>query len=53
MDNEDDVWVMGIPFFRSFNVLLDYHEGKIGFKGEDIINYSKEYEKWKDRKSVV
>lgn len=49
MDNEDDVWVMGIPFFRSFNVLLDYHEGKIGFKGEDIINYSKEYEKWNEQ----
>ena len=46
MDDGEDVWVMGIPFFRAFNVLLDYHEGKIGFKGEDIINYSQEYQEW-------
>ena len=49
MDDDEDVWVMGIPFFRAFNVLLDYHEGKIGFKGEDIIDYSQEYQKWSDK----
>ena len=49
IDDEDDVWVMGIPFFRTFNVLLDYHKGKIGFKGEDIINYSQQYQKWSNQ----
>ena len=45
-DDGENIFVLGIPFFREYNILLVYSDTKIGFKGEDIINYNKEYKDW-------
>ena len=46
INDEKNLWVLGIPFFRKYKYVLDYTNSKIGLKGEDIINFSEEYKKW-------
>ena len=45
--NEDqDLWILGIPFFREYQILFDYNRTRVGFKGENIMNYKEHYDKW-------
>ena len=46
INEEDDLWILGIPFLREYKILFDYNRTKVGFSGEDILNYKDEYEKW-------
>jgi hypothetical protein len=46
INEEDDLWILGIPFFREYKILFDYNRTRIGFKGEDIMNYNDHYKKW-------
>ena len=46
INEEEDLWVMGIPFLREYKLLLDYNKTRVGFSGENIMNYKEEYEKW-------
>ena len=46
INEEDDLWILGIPFLREYKILFDYNRTKVGFSGEDVLNYKDEYEKW-------
>ena len=45
-NEEDDLWIIGMPFMREYKVLFDYNLTRLGFSGEDILNYKNEYDKW-------
>ena len=45
-NDEKNLWILGVPFLREYKIILDYNRGKIGFKGGDILNFQKDYEKW-------
>ena len=47
--NDDrNLWVLGAPFLVKYNLLLDYDKTRIGMKGENILDFEKEYEKWEE-----
>ena len=47
--NDDrNLWVLGAPFLVKYNLLLDYGKTRIGMKGENILDFEKEYEKWEE-----
>ena len=45
-NNDNNLWVLGAPFLREYATILDYNHTKIGFKGGDILDFKKDYEKW-------
>ena len=45
-NEEDDLWIIGMPFMREYKLLFDYNLTRLGFSGEDILNYKNEYDKW-------
>ena len=45
-NDNNDLWVLGIPFLREYKTVFDYEKKKIGFNGGTIVNYQKEYEKY-------
>ena len=45
-NEEDDLWIIGMPFLREYKVLFDYNLTRLGFSGENILNYKNEYDKW-------
>ena len=45
-NDDNDLWILGIPFLREYKMVFDYEKTKIGFNGGTIINYQKEYEKY-------
>ena len=46
INEDDDLWILGIPFLREYKVLFDYNRTRVGFSGEDIMNYKEEYDQW-------
>ena len=45
-NDDNDLWILGIPFLREYKIVFDYDNTKIGFNGGTILNYKKEYEKY-------
>ena len=45
-DERDNLWILGIPFLREYKTIFDYKNGRIGFKGGDILDFKKDYERW-------
>lgn len=43
----NNIWTFGYPFFRKYKVWMKYDKKLIGFNGENIIDFSKEYKKWR------
>jgi len=46
INEENDLWILGIPFLREYKLLFDYNKTRLGLSGEDILNYKDEYNKW-------
>ena len=46
INEDEDLWILGIPFFREYQILFDYNRTRVGFKGENIMNYKEHYDKW-------
>ena len=46
INEEEDLWVLGIPFLREYKLLFDYNRTRVGLSGEKVINYKDDYEKW-------
>ena len=51
--SNSNLFIFGIPFFKRYNVMFDFDNKMLGFKGENIIDYTKYYNKWKEEKSVI
>ena len=45
-DERDNMWILGVPFLREYKTIFDYKNARIGFKGGDILDFKKDYEKW-------
>ena len=46
VDVDDNIFVLGMPFLKNYKMLFDYENFQLGLEGEDIINFSEEYQKW-------
>jgi hypothetical protein len=52
---KNNIWTMGFPFLKNFDLMLDYENKKIGIKNNNnnnnnnnnIFNYTEDYLKWK------
>jgi len=40
INDEKNLWILGTPFFRKYNYLLDYDNLKFGINGEDIKDFN-------------
>ena len=47
-----NLFIFGIPLFKKYNVMFDYDNKNIGFKG-DIYDFSNVYKQWLEKKSIV
>ena len=46
-DENYDIWTFGVPLYSKYKVWLKYNKKEIGFNGENIIDFHKEYILWK------
>ena len=46
INDEKNLWILGLPFLREFKTVLDFNGTRMGFNGEDIINFKEDYKKW-------
>lgn len=46
-DENYDIWTFGVPLYSKYKVWLKYNKKEIGFSGENIIDFHKEYILWK------
>ena len=42
----NNLWILGLPFLKEYQMVLDYDNARIGFNGGDILNFTNDYEKW-------
>ena len=48
-NDEKNLWILGIPFLREYKTMLDYNKTRLGFSGEDVLNFKENYEKWAEQ----
>ena len=46
INEEEDLWILCVPFLREYKILFDRNKTRVGFSGEDIMNYKEEYDNW-------
>ena len=46
-DENYDIWTFGLPLFNKYKVWLKYDKKMIGFNGENILDFNKEYILWR------
>ena len=44
---KNNIWTFGYPFFSQYEVKFDFEEQKVGFKGENVMNFTAEWEQWR------
>ena len=42
-----DIWTFGVPLFKKYRVWLNYNKKLIGFNGEKILDFHKDYVSWR------
>ena len=50
-NDDKNLWVLGVPFFREYKIAFDYNQTRIGFSGQDILNFEEDYQKWANENS--
>jgi hypothetical protein len=51
--SNSNLFIFGIPLFKRYKIMFDYENKRLGFKGENIIDFSEYYNDWKEEKSVI
>ena len=51
--SNSNLFIFGIPLFKKYNVMFDYENKRLGFKGENIIDFTEYYNDWIEEKSVI
>ena len=51
--SNSNLFIFGMPLFKKYNIMLDFENKRVGFKGENIIDFKKDYNKWKEEKSII
>ena len=52
-DENYDIWTFGVPLFSKYKVWLKYEKKLIGFNGENIIDFHKEYKLWRKENEKI
>jgi len=50
---KNNIWTLGSPLFSKYKIWLKYSKQLIGFNGNDIINFSKEYYQWRQENEYI
>ena len=50
--SKSNLFIFGIPLFKKYNVMFDYDNKNIGFKG-DIYDFTSVYKQWLEKKTIV
>ena len=48
-----NLWTFGYPFFNKYKVWLKYDKKQIGFNGNNIIDFHREYKEWRDENELI
>ena len=51
--SNSNLFIFGVPLFKKFNIMFDYENKRIGFKGENIIDFKEFYNNWKEKNSII
>ena len=51
--NKHNLFIFGISLFKKYNVMFDYDNKVIGFKGDSIYDFSNIYKEWIEKKSII
>ncbi len=51
--SNSNLYIFGIPLFKKYKVMFDYDNKIVGFKGENIINFTKFYNNWKEEGNII
>ena len=51
--NKHNLFIFGISLFKKYNVMFDYDNKVIGFKGDSIYDFPNIYKKWLEKKSII
>ena len=48
-----NLWTFGSPFFKKYKVWLKYDKKQIGFNGNNIIDFHREYKEWREENDLI
>jgi hypothetical protein len=48
-----NIWTFGSPFFKKYKVWMKYDKQLIGFNGDNIIDFHKEYKIWREENELI
>jgi hypothetical protein len=51
--SNSNIFIFGIPFFKKYDIMFDYENKRVGFKGDNIIDFTKLYNNWKEEETVI
>ena len=51
--SNSNIFIFGVPLFKKYNIMFDYENRRVGFKGENIINFTEYYYNWKEKETVI
>ena len=51
--NKSNLFIFGIPLFKKYNILFDYDNQSIGFKGDEILDLTNVYSQWIQKNKIV
>ena len=51
--SNSNLFIFGMPLFKKYNIMFDFENKRVGFKGENIIDFKKDYSKWKEENSII
>ena len=51
--SKSNLIIFGIPLFKKYNILLDYENKNIGFKGDKIYDFKNIYKQWLQKKNTI
>ena len=48
-----NIWTFGSPFFKKYKVWMKYDKQLIGFNGDNIIDFHREYKIWREENEFI
>ena len=51
--SKSNLFIFGIPLFKKYNILFDYENKNIGFKGDKIYDFKNVYKLWLQKKNTI
>ena len=49
----NNIWTFGSPFFKKYKVWLKFDKQLIGFNGNNITDFHKEYKQWREENELI